>query len=607
MFNNRFTQKDPLVEAVQNAQREGQIRRQAEALVNEAFDVYSRKAVVNEQVAAYDATVEEVIVALKEGVQIDEIKASWEKEGSWSKMMKKQERDFFKNKKAAEKRKAAKADKDYDKDGKVESPKDEVWGSRLKAAKEAGRLDELSDDLIKRYHRKAVDKFHTGEETPERREKGRRMATEKRFGGIMGIKRAKVPATGIKEEAEQIDEVSKRTLGSYIKKASHDVATKSAMTRGAAMKSDEARKNQDYMGAKKHDEFSNKMFDKSWKRRKGIAKAVDKLTNEEHIDEEKMKVTVRSGGTVPRGLVSKPQSDRKPYSQWSDEEKKRHQEYTDSVVSGIRRNRKLEEDNLEEAPLARKKSLAKGLLARIAQRKAMKEEAEQIDEFALGSAAGAAGIAAKNAMRPATTPRKAVSSLSAPVKSLSSTSSTGTNSKGYFSGSPNVSKGDYTVKSGENLSGIAKRLGTSVGAIQSMNKGMTDVNKISAGAKLNLPTTSASKPATSGISPVAKPADTSGTQKWANPGAKTSDEITADNLNHSGAAKDVAKVSTTTSSNDISKSDIPKIDKGPAASTPTGPTWKPDEKKQASQSQVTATENKLNESVQVGDRTYRII
>ena len=35
-----------------------------------------------------------------------------------------------------------KAKMDYDKDGKVESPKDEVWGSRLRAAKMAGKLKE---------------------------------------------------------------------------------------------------------------------------------------------------------------------------------------------------------------------------------------------------------------------------------------------------------------------------------------------------------------------------------------------------------------------------------------------------------------------------------
>ena len=36
------------------------------------------------------------------------------------------------------------ADKDYDGDGKIESPKDEVWGSRMRAAKAAGKMEESS-------------------------------------------------------------------------------------------------------------------------------------------------------------------------------------------------------------------------------------------------------------------------------------------------------------------------------------------------------------------------------------------------------------------------------------------------------------------------------
>jgi len=166
MFSNRFTNKDPLVEAVQNAMKEGEYRRQAEAIVNEEFGVYSRNAVVREHLAAYDAAIEEVFANLKEGVQIDE--------------------------------------------------------------------------------------------------------------------------------------VSKEKLGRYIKGASHDVATKSALTRAHAMKSDDARKSEKYMDAKKHDELSNKMFDKSWKRRQGIAKAVDKLTKEEYeqLDEVSKKKLEKYGHGV---------------------------------------------------------------------------------------------------------------------------------------------------------------------------------------------------------------------------------------------------------------------------------------------------------------------
>ena len=69
MFNNRFnsTHKDPLVEAVRQAQQDGDLRRQAEAFVNEEFGVYSRQAVVRENLAAYDARIEEAYKCMKEG------------------------------------------------------------------------------------------------------------------------------------------------------------------------------------------------------------------------------------------------------------------------------------------------------------------------------------------------------------------------------------------------------------------------------------------------------------------------------------------------------------------------------------------------------------
>jgi len=96
-----------------------------------------------------------------------------------------------------------------------------------------------------------------------------------------------------KEEVEQVDELSKKTMGSYIKKASHDVATKSAATgryadRANAVK-DQMKKGDysNYQQGKKDDATADKMFNKSWKRRAGIAKATDKLTKEEaeQVDE----------------------------------------------------------------------------------------------------------------------------------------------------------------------------------------------------------------------------------------------------------------------------------------------------------------------------------
>jgi len=91
---------------------------------------------------------------------------------------------------------------------------------------------------------------------------------------------------------EQINEVGdtpkgKKVLASYIKKASHDVATKSAATgryaERANKEEDNRKKNQDYSGyqqGRKDNAFADKMFKKSWKRREGIAKAADKLSKD---------------------------------------------------------------------------------------------------------------------------------------------------------------------------------------------------------------------------------------------------------------------------------------------------------------------------------------
>ena len=94
------------------------------------------------------------------------------------------------------------------------------------------------------------------------------------------------------EAVEQINEIGdtpkgRAALGSYVKKASHDVATKSAATgryaERANKEEDNRKKNKDYSGyrqGRKDNETADKMFNKSWKRRQGIAKAVDRLTKE---------------------------------------------------------------------------------------------------------------------------------------------------------------------------------------------------------------------------------------------------------------------------------------------------------------------------------------
>lgn len=75
----------------------------------------------------------------------------------------------------------------------------------------------------------------------------------------------------------QVSELKKSTLASYIGKAANDVATKSALTRHFATKSQAEKEKQNFVQARKDDETSNKMFKKSWKRRQNIQKAADKL------------------------------------------------------------------------------------------------------------------------------------------------------------------------------------------------------------------------------------------------------------------------------------------------------------------------------------------
>lgn len=82
------------------------------------------------------------------------------------------------------------------------------------------------------------------------------------------------------EEFAQLDELSKETLGSYIKKRSHDVAVQGALTRKHAMDAEAKQKEHGgYTTAAVRDlhDKSNKSFAKGWKYRQNISKAVDKI------------------------------------------------------------------------------------------------------------------------------------------------------------------------------------------------------------------------------------------------------------------------------------------------------------------------------------------
>ena len=81
-----------------------------------------------------------------------------------------------------------------------------------------------------------------------------------------------------KEEVEQIDELSKTTLGSYVKKATTDAVVSRKLASDFQHKSERA-KNVRTKGAASR--LSGKFMDDTIKRKAGIDKAVKRLTKEE--------------------------------------------------------------------------------------------------------------------------------------------------------------------------------------------------------------------------------------------------------------------------------------------------------------------------------------
>jgi len=91
----------------------------------------------------------------------------------------------------------------------------------------------------------------------------------------------------MKEEVEEIDELSKGTLGSYVKKASSDMAVKLRSgsefdNKASAIEKQTNRGNMNnYASGREAEKNRDKAYGGYLKRKRGITKAVDKLTKEE--------------------------------------------------------------------------------------------------------------------------------------------------------------------------------------------------------------------------------------------------------------------------------------------------------------------------------------
>jgi hypothetical protein len=163
--------------------------------------------------------------------------------------------------------------------------RDEARVARMLAARskqrneEVEQVDEISKATMGRYINRAKDQIDAASYRQGHRDsrgsggdtvaKGIERKLSKRHGGIeLAVKKL------TKEDAEQIDELSKATLGSYVKKATNQAFSKgysggSMMVRGDMNRDSEEEK------------AGEKNVHKAIKRVSGVNKAVSKLTKEE--------------------------------------------------------------------------------------------------------------------------------------------------------------------------------------------------------------------------------------------------------------------------------------------------------------------------------------
>jgi len=159
---------------------------------------------------------------------------------------------------------------------------------------EVEQIDELKKSTVSSYIQKKFGKM--SDEPVSKNQYGYAKKDAK------GIQRAGLRMSGIKatqkEEVEHLDELSKNTLGSYIKSASHDVAAKGAFTRHFADKSRAETAEQKHDLARKSMKQADKVQDAGMKRRANMAKAVDRLTKEETQLDEKLPASASAGDYI---------------------------------------------------------------------------------------------------------------------------------------------------------------------------------------------------------------------------------------------------------------------------------------------------------------------
>jgi len=200
----------------------------------------------------------------------------------------------------------------------------QFYTNKAKLGEDFQRIYELSKDTLTRYsnaakgqHNDAMDKLRSPVSGSEFRKQSKTMAKRSRGYGAAS-KRLN------REDLEQVDELSKKTLGSYVNKANSSSAT-TGIEAGSAAR-----------GGKSYDQESKKLSNRAL----GVSRAVNRLTKEdvEGVDESSLKdmraAAEKRAGSVMKPKATKPKPKPRPGSieaMRADAEKRRMREDVEEI------------------------------------------------------------------------------------------------------------------------------------------------------------------------------------------------------------------------------------------------------------------------------------
>ena len=158
--------------------------------------------------------------------------------------------------------------------------------SHDKATKTLNRLMGMSEAAINELDNKTLTRYAMSADNDVQKRRSNRPAgkgdeSDPKIGKRLDKINLAHKKGAFKEEVEQVAEISKKTLGSYIKKAGPDAVKQTAQAKRHADAGDMADKDRDMYKAYGK---SQRAMDKAKNREKGISKAVDKLTKEATAD-----------------------------------------------------------------------------------------------------------------------------------------------------------------------------------------------------------------------------------------------------------------------------------------------------------------------------------